>query len=136
MAKAKDQLSKQVVKALKAKRDELQQQLLAIAEVLALYDPPAPLLRRDAIEQHKGKILELVGDQWISKGEIAKKTGIAKHVSTKAANLLVVDGKLVSETFHGVVHYRRPPQDLRLIVGEGELPKRRNPVRRSSKRIA
>jgi response regulator of citrate/malate metabolism len=130
-----DKLSQQVVKALKQKRLALQEQMLQIADALALYDPPAPLLRRTVMEQHKANIMELMNssNDWISKESIAKKLGLKQISATKAANMLVEEGKLESGTFHGIVHYRRVVQSLRLIAGEGELPKRKSKIRRSSK---
>jgi response regulator of citrate/malate metabolism len=133
-----DKLSQQVIKALKQKRADLQEQLLHIAEVLALYDPPAPLLRRTVMEQHKASIMELMNssNDWISKESIAKKLGLKQISATKAANQLVEEGKLESSTFHNIIHYRRMMQSLRLVAGEGELPKQRSgkkTIRRSSK---
>jgi response regulator of citrate/malate metabolism len=130
-----DKLSRQVIKALKQKRLDLQEQMLRIAEALALYDPPAPLLRRTVMEQHKAAIMELMNssDDWTSKEAIAKKLGLKQISATKAANALVEEGKLEKNTFHGIVHYRRAVQSLRLIAGEGELPKQRSKIRRSSK---
>jgi biotin operon repressor len=133
-----DALSKQVVKALKQKRADLQEQMLQIAEALVLYDPPAPLLQRTVMEQHKANVMELLNgsDDWVSKESIAKKLGLKQLSSTKAANALVEEGKLEVGTFHNIVHYRRAVQSLRLIAGEGELPKQRGgkkAIRRSSK---
>jgi response regulator of citrate/malate metabolism len=130
-----DKLSRQVVKALKQKRVDLQDQLLQIAEALALYDPPAPLLRRTVMEQHKASIMELMNssDDWVSKEAIAKRLGIKQISATKAANALVEEGNLETKAVHGIIHYRRVVQSLRLIAGEGELPKQRSKIRRSSK---
>jgi response regulator of citrate/malate metabolism len=133
-----DKLSRQVIKALKQKRLDLQDQLLQVAEALALYDPPAPLLRRTVMEQHKASIMELMNssDDWVSKEAIAKRLGIKQISATKAANALVEEGNLETKAVHGIIHYRRVVQSLRLIAGEGELPKQRSgkkTIRRSSK---
>lgn len=133
MAKGKDPLAKQVVKALKAKREDLQQQLLDIAEALALYDPPAPLLQRTAMEQHMDKILvTMQPGRWYTKRELAKATGINSRISTRAAEQLVAGNKLDTKIVHSVAHYQLKPQKMKIVAGEGEL--KQKPRRRSTKK--
>jgi hypothetical protein len=114
-------LDRIITKALKERQQELFHELTAIADQLAVFDPPKPMRSYSGAQLHEAKIMEHASSNWMTSPQFARKTGMSRHATTRALNRLVEQNRLAFSSVNRVPHYKLAPQRIRIKVGYGEL---------------
>lgn len=117
------QLNKNIVKALRLRRQELFERIALINEQLDRFQPKAPIVQRTPQEINEQRVLDTLPlGPWYTDLEIAAKAGIRQHsIMKKTVASLLEQRRLEQRSIGGIIHYRRKPEELRLVVGEGKL---------------
>lgn len=114
-------LKRQITKALKLRRRELQDQIGRITRLLEEYEP-TPELRVIPLDiRVRNRIRRYVdGKGWRTYDQIRQGIGY-KYGVRKMLIEMVVSGELEQVTFNKVVHYRKATEHMTLRAGYGEV---------------
>jgi hypothetical protein len=116
-------LEQRIVKALRLRREQLMAELAEVGYQLNVWDPPPPIVVRTAAEQNTERVREALTSDWSAKQAVRSrlKPPVSKNATTRALNRLVEQGVAEHLNTHGIDHYRRARQELRLVAGYGQI---------------
>jgi hypothetical protein len=115
-------LEQKIIKALKERRAGLMADLSLINDQLLIWEPPPPLTRRTAAEQNTERVREVLTSDWAAKTAVRDRAGkLSQPATTRALNRLIEQGAAEHMSTHGIDHYRRTRQELRLVAGYGAI---------------
>lgn len=113
-----DLLDKQIIRALKVRRQELFAELESVNKTLTLFEP-VPRPARPLEDNQKRAIMALLEGSEKTTGQIARTTGLSPFIVGKRLQELR-DGKYVMTVAHGnVTHWRKRKQYANVRAGYG-----------------